>query len=87
MCERCNQQGLVALEAIANGEEIPPPPEDSQIEGAVELAPYCLPFPVMITITEGGAVGIITNEAGGEAIRSFLETLGRPVDDCGHDHN
>ncbi|MFF6988381.1 hypothetical protein [Streptomyces sp. NPDC010273] len=86
MCESCNQQALVALEAIANGEEIPPPPAAPQTEDVV-LAPYCLPFPVMITITENGAVGIITNQQGGDAIRCYLESLGTPEDECGHDHH
>lgn len=83
MCDNCNRRGLAALEAIANGEEVPEEPEQE----TVETIDICLPFPVIITVSESGAVGIITNQQGGNAIRSYLETIGRRPGDCGHDHH
>lgn len=83
MCDNCNQYGLAALEALANGEEIP---ERQEVE-AVEVVNLCLPFPVMITITDNGVVGIITNREGGDAIRNYLQSIGHPPGQCGHDHH
>jgi hypothetical protein len=86
MCENCEaaevKHGVSALEALANGEEIPEPEPQEE----VQVMDVCLPFPVMITITDNGTTGIITNREGGEAIRAYLMGIGRPPGQCGHDH-
>lgn len=87
MCDYCGsddvKRGMSALEALANGEEIPEPQAEVN---EVQVMDICLPFPVMITITESGMTGIITNREGGEAIRDWLTSIGRPPGQCGHDH-
>ncbi|WP_327719904.1 hypothetical protein OG381_34515 [Streptomyces sp. NBC_00490] len=78
MCDDCNRRGLAALEAIANGEDIP---EFSDGSPEVELAKFSLPFPLMVQITDTGMAAIVTSELGWKAIRGFLESIGRAVDD------
>lgn len=84
MCDNCTKRGLVALEAIANGEEIPEPPDE---EAEITQIPVCLPFPVMVAITQNGNVGIITTDDGWSAIQNFLKSIGHHPGECGHDHH
>lgn len=93
MCNNCNQQALAALEAIANGEEIPEAPaaplpfqlpEGVELEGALIHRPnFDLPFPVIAFETSNGNVGILTNQDGWKFVKGALVMLG----ECGHDHH
>lgn len=84
MCDQCRtEHGLVALEAIANGEEIPETPENADAE--VIRRNVHLPFPVVAQVGDEDFVAIVTNAEGWKAISGFLEALGRPCDpDCDH---
>lgn len=84
MCDRCNKQGLVALEAIANGEEIPELPQDAE-EDIVRMNVH-MPFPLIAQISDDDVVAIATNRDGWRAITGFLEALGRPCGpECHHE--
>lgn len=86
MCSNCNSSvthGVAALEALANGEEIPPVPEP---EVETETVPVCLPFPVVMTVTDAGFVGIMTSPEGGDVIKAFLKSIGHHPDDCDRHH-
>lgn len=74
MCDRCTAQGLAALEAIANGEEIPNVPHTPEME----TADFSLPFPVYVQVSDEGYAMIATTEAGWTAIQGFLESIGKP---------
>jgi hypothetical protein len=84
MCDRCTEQGLKALEAIANGEEIPEPPEPTGLVGVAAQAAglkqheprFELPFPVIAFETDNGNVGILTDQAGWTFFKNVLEKLG-----------
>lgn len=88
MCDKCEaqatKQGLLALEAIANGEEPPPAPETG---GEVSVTiPLHLPFPLVAQISDEGFAMVATTAAGYAAISRFLESIGRPCGpDCTHD--
>ncbi|NJP50106.1 hypothetical protein HCJ93_08475 [Streptomyces sp. SBST2-5] len=85
MCDKCEvQHGVAALEALANGEDIPEAPE-SDVE--VQKVPVCLPFPVMITVSDTGFAGIITNDLGASVIQGFLKSIGHHPDDCPRHHH
>lgn len=85
MCDACDgrvKHGLSALEALANGEDVPEAPE---INGVADLArtltehkpTFALPFPVIAFETDSGNVGILTDEAGWDFFKKALEQLGK----------
>lgn len=83
MCDNCNRRGLAALEAIANGEEIPEPPAGPLpfelppgAEAAVVHRPtFPLPFPLFAFETDSGNVGVLTNQDGWAFIKAAIERL------------
>lgn len=86
MCENCNagvKSGLAALEAIANGEEVPET-DTGQVEivdGKVHRPTFDLPFPVIAIETDLGNVGIMTSPEGWDFFKKILEMLGGVHDD------
>ena len=68
MCDRCEArmgQSLTALEALANGEELP---------GREALPEGATPVP-MLVIEMGPKIGIITSREGWEALKALLSGI------------
>lgn len=80
MCDACDarvKHGVSALEALANGEEVP----DNVVTQAVRQhrPTFELPFPVIAFETESGSVGILTDQEGWTFFKGVLETLGQEL--------
>lgn len=72
MCSNCKAQvdrGVQALEAIANGEEVPALPEP------IGLPEGAMPIP-MIVAEMGDRIGIVTTREGWGAIKAMMAILG-----------
>lgn len=84
MCDACDgrvKHGLSALEALANGEDVPETPEITGLADAAAMLKqhkptFALPFPVIAFETDNGNVGILTDSDGWAFFKRVLETLG-----------
>jgi hypothetical protein len=84
MCDNCTSRGIAALEAIANGED--PPPAPAETDAVTVTIPVHLPFPLVAQLSDEGFAILATTSEGYEAISGYLKSIGRACGPgCAHD--